>query len=59
MRSYETTWDVKEVNKLASRGYILHSVIPSNGLLYYVMEWIEPAKTLPYNPVGTTQFGDH
>lgn len=37
MRNYQTTWDLKEVNKWASQGYRLHTAAPVNGLIQYVM----------------------
>lgn len=62
MRKYKTTWDEKEVNQLARDGYILHTAVPNNGLIYYVMEWKGPEEITTYgahNNIGTTQFGDH
>lgn len=45
MRKYKTTWDEREVNQLARDGYTLHTAVSNNGLIYYVMEWVEPHAT--------------
>lgn len=58
MRIYKTTWDEKEVNKLARDGYVLHTAIAVNGLIQYVMEYIEQEYKAPVS-YGVTQFGDH